>query len=397
MGGAFNLFFKMTKKIAIICFTDYTREPRVLRTIETLKDMFEIDIYSTGAGNYELDISKYNYDRVASARGSFLSNKIRAVIAMITKSRFPSPNFFKKQYWSKGRKELFYLLDQKKYKLVIGHGIYTVPILAELNSAKTVFNAHEYYPGEFEENELWKKYTQPFYNFILTEYLYKVDLMFCVSQNIANEYIKNYNIRSVEFTNATDLKNLVPSEVDQKNIKIVHHGAAIRTRKIEVMIETVLLLGAHYSLHLLLVDTDVNYLEELKAKYSHHTNIFFHRPVAVSEIGEEINKYDIGIFILPPVNFNWINALPNKLFEYIQGRLAIAVSPNPDMKRVVERYDLGIVAADYSAESMAQKIAELTIIDIERYKLNAHKNAKELSAETNKKMIIQNINELVLN
>ena len=55
------------------------------------------------------------------------------------------------------------------------------------------------------------------------------------------------------------------------------------------------------------------------------------------EIVDTIAEYDIGLFILSPINFNYYHALPNKLFEFIQARLAIAVSPSPEMARIVHR------------------------------------------------------------
>ncbi|MBR5016897.1 MAG: capsular biosynthesis protein, partial [Spirochaetia bacterium] len=76
-------------------------------------------------------------------------------------------------------------------------------------------------------------------------------------------------------------------------------------------------------------------------------------------------------------------ALPNKFFEFVQARLAIAIGDSFEMKQYVKKYDLGIAADENSAEALAKEIIKLSKDDIMRYKQNAHKYARELSAETN--------------
>jgi hypothetical protein len=93
------------------------------------------------------------------------------------------------------------------------------------------------------------------------------------------------------------------------------------------------------------------------------------------------NKYDIGLFYLEPVTFNYENALPNKLFEFIQARLAIAISPNPEMKAIVDKYNLGVVADNYSIENLAEKIKKLSRQDILAFKHKAHQCAALETAE----------------
>ncbi|MBK7701065.1 MAG: hypothetical protein IPJ39_21260 [Saprospiraceae bacterium] len=82
-----------------------------------------------------------------------------------------------------------------------------------------------------------------------------------------------------------------------------------------------------------------------------------------------ISKYDIGLYILEPTNFNNGMALPNKMFEFIQARLAIAIGPSPEMKSLVEEYNLGVVSADFDSKGLAISLNNLThqnIIDFKR-------------------------------
>ena len=106
-----------------------------------------------------------------------------------------------------------------------------------------------------------------------------------------------------------------------------------------------------------------------------------------------IRNYDMGIFLLPPVNFNYQNTLPNKLFDFIQARLGIAIGPTPEMAEIVRQYDIGVVGDNFTAQSLAKKLNQLTAIQIAGFKNNTAKAAKELNAETN----AVKINKLVEN
>jgi hypothetical protein len=124
-------------------------------------------------------------------------------------------------------------------------------------------------------------------------------------------------------------------------------------------------------------------------------NIYFIDAVPTSQISGLINKYDIGLYILEASGFNELYALPNKFFEFIQARLCIAVSPNPEMASIVSKSKLGIVSKDHQPENMAKAIGDLSKDEIYSHKLNAHKNAWEYSAEKNLQLM-QNITKLVI-
>ncbi len=395
------------KKVLILCSDNYHKQPRVIRTIQALQNYYDISVAGfSDAEGHELKFidlvknTKLNKSITYSHfnKPFYIKLPVSFYYKYIKQKQFYRPLYFEQQYWTTARKADLDQLNKYDYNVIISHGIDTLPLALKIGNKKipVIFNAHEYYPLEFEQDQHWKKTEGERAEYIIKKYLSQCAMMFCVSESIQNEYRKNANINSIVITNATSYKNL--SVIKTKiPIKIIHHGAAIRARQIEIMADMMDYLNGNYILHFMLVPTDKKYLEELKLTYGSKPRIKFIEPVSVSEIPLECNKYDIGLFILPPVNFNWLNALPNKFFEYVQGRLAIAVSPNPDMKYHVEKYNLGIVSENYSAESMAKKISELNINDIDYFKQNAHTYAMELSAENNQKKILQTINSITGN
>ena len=105
------------------------------------------------------------------------------------------------------------------------------------------------------------------------------------------------------------------------------------------------------------------------------------------------NEYDIGLYLLRPANFNNRFALPNKFFEFVQGRLAVAIGPSPEMARIVHEYGLGIVAEDFTPETLAQELNNLDPPAIAGFKQAAHAAADELCAERNEGVFLRVVEE----
>jgi hypothetical protein len=114
----------------------------------------------------------------------------------------------------------------------------------------------------------------------------------------------------------------------------------------------------------------------------------------VKQISKHLNQFDLGLFYLEPVNYNWKHALPNKLFEFVQARLAVMISPNPDMKKIVEQYELGWVTKDFSIGSLVDSLNSISAKKIEYYKNNSQRSSKELSSIKTKQMMLESVEQL---
>ena len=181
-----------------------------------------------------------------------------------------------------------------------------------------------------------------------------------------------------------------------QKITIIHHGAVNSERKLELTIKMMKYLDPQkYELYLMLVPEKNNpYFLSLKGLARQFSNVHFVNPVPTNKIAKEINRYDIGLFLIPPTNFNYAHCLPNKFFEFVQARLAIAVGDSPEMKSYIEKYGLGVSAKKNTAKAMAEEIARLSEADIMSFKQKSHKYAKELSSEVNMQKIRDIVKDL---
>jgi hypothetical protein len=108
-----------------------------------------------------------------------------------------------------------------------------------------------------------------------------------------------------------------------------------------------------------------------------------------------LNQFDIGVFLIEPVNFNYHYILPNKFFEFIQARLAIAIGPSPEMARIVRQYDLGVVSEDFSPKTFARSLSTLDAEKINDYKTKSHNVARLMSAEKNKEILLDLVRQVL--
>lgn len=374
------------KKILILSYSNLISDPRIQRQISALKNDFTIETAGY-AGNGHPNIPFYP---IYQAPAFSITRKLKRAFLFYSRQ-------FNTFYWDAYKKLLVQQLRPNKYDLIISNDIQTLPLALAIATEKTkvYFDAHEYHPKEFTENLKWRLFHKPFVIYLCKTYISKAHAFSTVAETIAEEYKKFTGIKPEVVTNATLYQELQPSETNASEIKLIHHGTALPSRKLEEMIQLMDLLDERFSLYFMLAGNSTVYFEGLKKLAAKNKRIHFTRPVAPTQIAEEINKYDLGVYILPPTNFNNQHALPNKFFEFVQARLGIVISPNPEMAHLVKKHQLGLVSVDYTAKSMATILNRLTVEEIKTFKKNASTAAKILTAEENIKKIHEIVSALL--
>jgi hypothetical protein len=150
-----------------------------------------------------------------------------------------------------------------------------------------------------------------------------------------------------------------------------------------------------FELNLMLAGAHRDYRARLEAMARGRRNIRFLPPVPMRTLPEFLNRFDLGVYILEPTNFNARLALPNKFFEFIQARLGVAIGPSPEMARLVQEAGCGVVAADFAPASLAACLNRLDADRINALKVASHAAAARLSAEANEPIFLGLIERLM--
>jgi glycosyltransferase involved in cell wall biosynthesis len=263
--------------------------------------------------------------------------------------------------------------------------------------AKVIFDAHEYTPRQHEDLFRWRLLFQEYSAYLCKTYVPKVDAMTTVCPGIAETYERDTGVKPLVLTSAADYENLEPNLLDDNvsRIRLIHHGAAAPSRKIENMIHMMDDLGKRFELNLMFVESNRRYLHYLKRLAERRPAIRFLPPQPMNELPRCLNQFDIGVYLLEPTNFNNLHSLPNKFFEFIQARLAIAIGPSPEMAGIVKEHDLGVVSEDFSPKTLAQCLRNLDPKTINYYKLQSHQAARILSAKRNMELLLDLVGKLL--
>lgn len=363
----------------VISFSDLASDPRVDRQLAWLADDYDLVAVGTGAPTRS-DVVFHPVDVRHKAR---FVDKLPSLFYLLTGQ---SERF----YW---RHDHFLAavaaVQDLRPDLVVANDLDALPVaLRVAHGAPVVFDAHEFAPKEFEDILTWRLLIGPDRHRLCRRLLPRTAAMLTVCDGIADAY-RAYGVDPVVVTNAPAPLELPVRATDPQQIRLIHHGAAIPSRRMETMIDLMGHLDERFSLDLMLVSSNQAYLDSLKQRAAAYPAVRFVDPVPFPEIVPTIAAYDIGLFLLEPTNFNYAMALPNKFFEFLQARLAVAIGPSPEMARLVERYDCGVVAPDFEPASLARRLNALTADGIDHFKRQSDLAARTANADANRETFRQ--------
>jgi glycosyltransferase involved in cell wall biosynthesis len=117
--------------------------------------------------------------------------------------------------------------------------------------------------------------------------------------------------------------------------------------------------------------------------------VFFRDAVPYEKLIDYTSSADIGIFTCENYCLSYYYCLPNKLFEYIQARIPIICSDFPEMRKIVDDNNIGVLTDPDDIKKIAYDV-NLLINDNKKIKdiqENLVKASKELTWEKEKEVL----------
>lgn len=390
------------KRALVLCASDPNNDPRPNRMIHWLKDDFDVtvvgwdEMLTDGVRSISLFPPLVMESQVSASLGRGQLVRLQQALIYLLKL---ATKRYEEIVWSKlGRAmEVRQNLRDQNFDLIVSHDCLMLPLafFVARDHTKVVLDAREYYPKNYDDQWRWRLLTKPVNQYLCNTYLQQCDLLITVSDGLAREYAREFGVSPQVVLSLPMFRDLNPVPVDPEHIRVIYHGLAGASRKTDVMIEMMDFVDERFHLDLMLMPTNDSYFRKIISMAESRRNVKIIPSVAMIEIVPFINKYDIGLFLCPPTNFNLSYALPNKLFEFIQARLAVAIGPNNEMKKIVLRHACGVVSDNFDPRSMAQDLNNLTPEKIMELKRRSHEAAGELSSNTSRKQV-QNLFHVLL-
>lgn len=272
------------------------------------------------------------------------------------------------------------VLRRGEFDLVLANDVDSVPLAVSLEPRLGVHaDLHEFSSRQKEEDRVWRTFVAPFLRWMVRRWVTRADSVTTVGPGLAAQYAKEFGLEAGVVLNAPARADLAPTPVGRP-IRLVHAGNAVPAR-LEVLLEAMELVTGELTLDLYLVDSGSGYAAQLRERYAGHPRVRLHDPVGPDEVVATLNAYDVGVYSLPPLSFNFRYALPNKFFDFVQARLAVVVGPSPEMAALVREHGLGVVADDFTPQALARALDALTREQVTGYKQAADAASSVLCAE----------------
>jgi glycosyltransferase involved in cell wall biosynthesis len=165
---------------------------------------------------------------------------------------------------------------------------------------------------------------------------------------------------------------------------------------IEAAIKTLRLLDERHTLDLIVFPTPLFAVKiKFLARLLGVSNRLTVKPgVPLAELPLILNAYDVALIIMSNVTSGHLNALPNKLFESIQSKLAIVTGPNPAMRTIVQKYELGLSLDSWNPEEAASVINSTAAKSWSRHKSNSRIASQKLSSRQSRLVFKQILSAL---
>ncbi len=354
----------------VLCAADPASDPRPNRMIRCLARDFSVSVISRGGD----DLPGVACERIPAAPPRATWERARNLLRL-------RAGKFRHLVWVPGLRTLV-RPHRGQHDFIAVHDLRLLPVALALRGARgrVLFDAREYYPRHYEDLLWWRLTYRRFNRELCRRYLPRADAVVTVSPGLGAEYAREFGVACRVLPSLPAPLALEPQPVTPGQVRLVHHGLASPSRRLEGMIRMMDHLPARFSLDLILMPADAAYLARLRTLCAARSRVRLLPPLPFAELVAATNRYDVGVFLVPPVSFNLRFALPNKFFEFVQARLMIAIGPSPEMARYVREHDLGVVAADFAPASLAAALATLSDAEIARFKANAHRAAAVLDS-----------------
>lgn len=285
---------------------------------------------------------------------------------------------------------LFFLLLFRKCDILIANDLDTLPaafLTSKIKNKELIYDSHELFT---EVPELIGRKAQKVWLFIERLILPKVKKKYTVCSSIAEFYKKKYNsefhvVRNVPLKRKL---NKVP-KIENRRV-ILYQGALNLGRGIELMIDSMKLTDNAVLWIAGTGDLEANLKQ--KVKYQNlEQKVLFLGKIPFQELAFYTGQADVGLSLEENRGLNYYFALPNKLFDYIQAGVPVIVSPFPEMKKIIETYELGETLVERTPEALSGQINTLLSDKnkLETFKKNSAKAAEKLIWEKEEEKLIE--------
>jgi glycosyltransferase involved in cell wall biosynthesis len=306
-------------------------------------------------------------------------------------------------YYAEYNTRLFFYLLFNRFDILHANDLDTLPanfLASKLKRKPLIYDSHEYFTEvpEITNRPVVKK------SWELVEKLMfpRVSRVITVNSSIAGIYEKKYGkkvhvVRNVPEKLPVNMKGMPPSywNLPENKKLVILQGAGInRDRGAEEAVMSM----AYIENTVLIIAGDgdiVPGLKKLVEKNRLTEKVYFIPRMPYEKLIQLTSACDCGLSLDKDSNLNYRFSLPNKLFDYIIAGIPVLGSSLPEVKAIIEKYEIGIITESHDPETIAAKLKFLLFNSPKnKWRQNLARAAGELNWENEKHELLEVYNSL---
>lgn len=192
-------------------------------------------------------------------------------------------------------------------------------------------------------------------------------------------------------------REMLPADAGDDVFLVMYHGALTTMRGIEALLRVTAANPAVSAF--ILGDGEKDYVEglhKLAGELGVTDRTVFHPAVPIEELWKFVGAADLSLMMIEGKAKSYYYSLPNKFFESIQALTPIVASDFPEMKRIIDRYKIGL-SCDPSDFDAVLSCVEKMRMDRESYlrcKQNLSAAKEDLCWANEKEVLIKAFREI---
>ena len=278
---------------------------------------------------------------------------------------------------------LFFILLLQKSTFLLSNDLDTLAanfLASKFKKSHLVYDSHELFPEapELVNRPFKKKIWESLEKFLLT----RVKTSYTVCDSIANFYHQKYGI-NMKVVRNVPYKFMSSVSVSQAKT-LIFQGNMNVGRGLELVVHSLVYLPSY---KLIIVGAGFDHLLVLSKELKVFHQIEFVGKVPFEKLTGYTQRASIGLLLEEPIGLSFAYSLPNKLFDYIHSDLRFIASPLIEVKKVIEKYEIGVLLQNRDPKSLANQIENLYSLPV--LASNYEKAKSKLNWENEEKILFE--------
>ena len=235
-------------------------------------------------------------------------------------------------------------------------------LVARIRGKQLVYDTHEYFTGVPElvkrpkVQRIWKAIER----FVFP----KLKKVVTVNRSIAELYEKEYKVPVGVMRNIPSAQPIASASRQELNLPLDAFILILQGNGINVDRggEEAVQLMHHLDNALLLIAGSGDVIPTLKSYVATNglsEKVRFLPRMPYADLMRYTSCCDLGLTLDKDTNINYRFSLPNKIFDYIHAGIPVLASNLPEVRRIVEGYDVGIICNSHNPAEIAQAVKVL--------------------------------------